>query len=413
MKVLHLSAAAETTGAGKATLLTHRALLKCNIDSRVLFLKSDLKEKHIFSYHKQGLYYAFFRLLTTFLDKSYLRKYKNKKAQIFSPGFHGVPLKTNKHILWADIIHIHWANHGFINIKEISEWNKPIIWTLRDMWALTGGCHYSFECQGFKEKCGNCPVLQSNDIKDLSFKSLLYKDRIFKDLSIRWIAISSWLKDITEKSKILNGKKVDIVFSGVDSSIFKIGNKENLRLKYNFCNSDKIILLGAGDFRESYKGFDFVLELLNKMDSTLRILTFGSKGFLENEIPQQAKHLGFLSADTLQELYSLADVFLGPSIAEAFGKTFLEAQMCGCPVLCFDDTGPADIIIHKETGYLAKLCNAEDLLKGLHYCLNTNFNREEIRNKAISKFDINSVAMCYKNIYEESYLDWSNGGTYR
>jgi glycosyltransferase involved in cell wall biosynthesis len=408
MRVLHLSAAAETTGAGKATLLTHEALLNHNIDSRVFLLKSELDAKNVSSYHKQGVFYSIRRLISTFVDRSYVKKYKNRKDQIFSSGFHGLPLKNNRHLKWADVIHIHWANHGFIDIKEIAKWNKPVVWTLRDMWAFTGGCHQSFDCLGFEKNCGNCPVLSSANANDLSFKALTHKRNILTGLPIRWIAISSWLKDRAGKSKILNVKKIDVVFSGVDSTMFRIGNKAILRGKYNFSITDKIIVLGAGDFREEYKGFSYVIDVLNRMDSNIKILTFGSKGFDEGEIQQKSIHFGFISSDILEELYSLADVFFSPSIAEAFGKTFLEAQMCGCPVVCFDETGPADIIIHKETGYLAKFKDIDDLLVGLEYCLRTNFEASTIRNKAVSIFDISNIALDYIKIYEESYLDWSN-----
>lgn len=48
----------------------------------------------------------------------------------------------------ADIIYIHWALKGLLNlnsIEKIAQLNKPVIVFLHDMWAITGGCHhYSF-----------------------------------------------------------------------------------------------------------------------------------------------------------------------------------------------------------------------------------------------------------------------------
>ena len=48
----------------------------------------------------------------------------------------------------ADIINLHWINGGFLSLKsleKLSELNKPVVWTLHDMWAFTGGCHYNSE----------------------------------------------------------------------------------------------------------------------------------------------------------------------------------------------------------------------------------------------------------------------------
>lgn len=69
-------------------------------------------------------------------------------------------------------------------------------------------------------------------------------------------------------------------------------------------------------------------------------------------------HLGSVSADELEALYSLADGLLFPSLAEGFGWPIAEAQACGCPVftsdrapmtevagpaaVCFDPTRPEE-----------------------------------------------------------------------
>lgn len=407
VRVLHLSAASENTGAGKAVLLTHQSLLHYNIESRVLFLKSNMRKEFIYSYDKLGYLSFVRRYFYTFLDNLFLKCYRNRKSSIFSPGLIGLPLKNNTHLIWADVIHIHWANHGFIDIHEIKKWNKPIVWTLRDMWAFTGGCHYSFDCLGYENHCGVCPALNSSKKRDLSFKGINNKN-VLNQLSIRWVAISSWMKSKAKRSNILKNAKIDIVYSGVDGNQYAIGNKNELRKKYNFSKDDRIIILGAANFRDEYKGFSYVLKVLNELSQDIKVITFGSTSFQSGEIEQPTTHFGFVSSDILQELYSISDVFFSPSIAEAFGKTFLEAQMCGCPVVCFDETGPSDIIEHKISGYLAKYKDAQDLVNGLEFCLNNNFDRVQIRNRVISKFDIRNIALGYKTIYEESYLDWSS-----
>jgi hypothetical protein len=71
----------------------------------------------------------------------------------------------------ADVIHLHWVNQGFLSLKNIyqlSALGKPIVWTLHDMWAFTGGCHYSSDCVRFKEVCGFCPYLRNPGPEGLS-----------------------------------------------------------------------------------------------------------------------------------------------------------------------------------------------------------------------------------------------------
>ena len=69
-----------------------------------------------------------------------------------------------------------------------------MIWTLRDMWAFTGGCHYSFDCDKYQLKCGSCAVLGSFNKHDLSTLVLKNKIKYLSKSPILWVAISNWIK---------------------------------------------------------------------------------------------------------------------------------------------------------------------------------------------------------------------------
>ncbi len=77
-----------------------------------------------------------------------------------------------------DIVHLHWINGGMIKIEDLLKIKKPLVWSLHDMWAFTGGCHYDEECQKYKQNCGNCKVLGSKKEKDLSRKVWNRKKRV-------------------------------------------------------------------------------------------------------------------------------------------------------------------------------------------------------------------------------------------
>src|SRR5690606_26435095 len=87
--------------------------------------------------------------------------YRHRSKRIFSTGFSGFCLKDHPTIVDSDIVHLHWVT-GLISTKHIAKLEKPIVWTLRDMWPVTGGCHYSMECERFAVGCGHCPQLGSN-----------------------------------------------------------------------------------------------------------------------------------------------------------------------------------------------------------------------------------------------------------
>jgi glycosyltransferase involved in cell wall biosynthesis len=404
LKVLHISGASKSSGAGYAALMTHNALIENEVCSKILFLVGENElNSRVYHYSSGSILKKVLRFATTTIDRLPNWLYVKRKNQIFSLGFFGLKHRNSKLFDWADIIHIHWSNHGLIDIKEIVRWNKPVIWTLRDMWAFTGGCHYSLGCDKYQKKCGACPVLGSVYNRDLSTLGFKYKERYLSNSLISWVAISDWMRSKAMSSTILNGKHIPIVFSGIDCKVFKLRCTKESRQFFGLPFEKKIILIGAGNLREEYKGFNYVINTLNLIDENYLIVTFGAGQINKTEIPQNIINLGYIrNPEELSILYNSSDVFFAPSIAEAFGKTFAEAQACGLPVLCFDETGPAEIVEHTNTGYIAEFKNETDLLKGIQFCLNTSFDRSSISKRAICLFDINKTAVDYIALYKAS-----------
>jgi glycosyltransferase involved in cell wall biosynthesis len=405
MKVLHLCSANSMTGAGGAALMTHEMLLNVGVDSRILFLvENKSTAKGEYSYVNNKVFRRIQRKLTTFLDSFLLYFYRSRESRLFSPGLFGLKLHRHSLILWADIIHVHWVNHGFVDISEISKWDKKIVWTLRDMWAFTGGCHYTLDCEKYQKVCTSCVHLGSKKTHDLAYFSFSNKFKYLNKTNITWVAISSWMKDAANKSNILCGQDVQIVFSGIRTDDFYLGDKNIARLKLGIEVEKKVILIGATSLKEKYKGFDFIIDCLNAISSDIFVIVFGRDILYDHELKQDIMNVGFVeSSDSLRVLYNAADVFLSPSIAEAFGKTFAEAQSCGLPVVCFDNTGPADIILHRKTGYIAEFGDLKDLICGVNYCLENNLDSRYIRERAVELFDIKSSVNKYLNIYKQKY----------
>ena len=70
--------------------------------------------------------------------------------------------------LAPDILNLHWVSGGFVPIEALAQFQQPLVWTLHDMWPMTGGCHYSHGCDRYQKACGRCPQLDSHTDWDLS-----------------------------------------------------------------------------------------------------------------------------------------------------------------------------------------------------------------------------------------------------
>ena len=207
MKVLIVNTFDIQGGAARAAYRLHRSLLDAGIDSQMLVQKKSNDDYAVIgptSKIEKAL-----NFLKPHLDQLPVKFYKNKTKTLFSPAWIGskkIIQKINE--IDPDIVHLHWICGGMIKIEDIIKIKAPIVWSLHDMWAFTGGCHYDESCNGFKYRCGNCKVLGSNRKRDLSRKVFKRKEKIFnKRQNIVIVGLSKWLSECSKNSTLLKDKK--------------------------------------------------------------------------------------------------------------------------------------------------------------------------------------------------------------
>jgi len=107
----------------------------------------------------------------------------------------------------------------------------------------------------------------------------------------------------------------------------------------------------------------------------------------------------------LRLAYSASHVFVAPSKMDGFGKTLAESMACGTPVVCFNATGPKDIVDHKINGYKAIPFKAEDLATGIDWILSDENRYKKLcmkaREKAMVSFDVEKASKKYVELYED------------
>ncbi len=278
----------------------------------------------------------------------------------------------------ADIIHIHWINQGFLSltdIKKLIALRKPIVWTMHDMWPMTGICHHSWGCKRYQTQCGHCPFLHSNKESDLS--TITWKKKQFmKDSKIQLVAVSSWLASLSKESFLTKDLDVKVIPNVIDTTIFTPKNRNEMRDLHSLPNDKKIIVVGAARLNDPIKGFEYLMKaitILSKKRSDIFLILFGGikhdASFL-SKIPIPYKYFGSLNDPSIiSQIYSAADVTVVSSHYETFGQTIIEGMACGSPAVSFDNSGQTDIIDHQINGYLAKYKDADDLAAGIEWVI--------------------------------------------
>ncbi|MCR9684644.1 glycosyltransferase [Vibrio antiquarius] len=369
--VVHIVGGKLNSGAARGAYWLHTELRNQGVESYLLVNDSGKHEDDniIFLLNKKRYVFSniLIRMANLFVRKTLLRKVEN----IFSNGFFGYFLHKHPIVKKADIVNLHWINDGIVSLYSISKLNKTTFWTVRDMWPITGGCHYSMDCEQYLTKCGSCPVLNSRSSKDFSRFIFEYKKNIIKDNNIKAIAISNWVKDVVDRQGVFpQSVKVP---NFIDNKSFYFD-----REIYSSSSFFRV-LLGAQNINDFYKGFKDAIESINRLSLILEVpisvTTFGavsdSLAMLFND-SVTINQVGFIDSNKLREIYNSSDVFLMPSHMETFGKTTLEALACGLPVVAYNSTGPKDIILHEYNGYLSSPYNSESLAEGLMWVYSNN-----------------------------------------
>lgn len=266
-----------------------------------------------------------------------------------------------------DIVHFHNLHSNYIgieDIKEISRYCSKIVITLHDMWILTGGCAHSCECTKWKEEeCRNCHGNYSMRYFGMASWMLKKKRNAFKGADITYVVPSEWLYRKLRQS-YLKEEDIRVINNGIDLNVYQVYPKEAMRKKHCLPKAKNILLFVANGMNNIYKGFPYLLKALEmlKNKENYALLIVGNKPDEKLELLNYDVYMkGYITTQTeMNELYSAADLYIHPSMADVFPFTPMEAMASGTPVLAFE-TGGIPEIVNEDNGWLAEAGNAEQL----------------------------------------------------
>jgi glycosyltransferase involved in cell wall biosynthesis len=406
MKVLIVNTYDTDGGAARAAYRLHNALLFEGVQSVMLVqkkLSNDLSIQSAVSIKQKII-----AKLKPYIDQLPLFFYKKKSANLFSTAWISFgDILSQINAFKPDIVHLHWIAKGVLSIEEIGRIKVPIVWTMHDSWAFTGGCHIPEACVRYKSACGSCPVLGSNNTNDLSSKILKKKHDIFSSIhNMTIVGVSRWLQACAQSSSLFKDKNVHCIPNPINTELFFPIKKLSAKKKINIRNNKHLILFGAASATSDLnKGFAKLIEAINQLPiKNVELVVFGNTDYPKGFFCKYKTHfLGYINDDIfLKNVYSAADVMVVPSLIEAFGQSASEAMACGTPVVAFNTTGLVDIVEHKKNGYLAQSYDTSDLANGIKWVLSsTNYPQLSVnaRNTVLAKFDNHIVASAYKALY--------------
>lgn len=382
MKIAILSTSATVGGAAIVTASLADALSGRGHDVRLFTIEGKRELKPSYLAERLGIFL-----------RNGLRRDSLFKVSMADFGVRGIVDRVREFA--PDAIILGWINQGFLSLRQISDISAiaPSFQVMHDMWNFTGICHYSFGCMRFTGHCGDCPMLAPfmRGDRDLSVKGWERKKRFYARTPMRFIAVSSWVKGMAQRSSLLRDADITVIPNVYPLDDLVIG-----------CKEPGLIAWGAERLDNPIKGLGLAVEALNRLPADLnaRVVFFGgykdTSALRELRIPYELT--GPLTSDGVRQLLGRAQVVLSTALYETFGNTLIEGQACGAVPVSFNRGGQVDIIRHKESGFLADFGDVEAIARGIEWAMTDAPSPQSLRQAAERNFSATSVALRYESI---------------
>lgn len=423
LKVVIVNRSDRTGGAAVVSFRLMEALRAAGVDARMLVVEklsdspyvetvaSPLAVKIPFVAERLGIF------LADGLDRGNLFKIDN--------GAWGLPLWHHPLIEDADVVCLNWINQGMLSLKgirRIGDMGKPIVWTMHDMWNLTGICHHAGTCARWLMACGDCPLLGRLAFSgDMSHSVFCRKERLYRRLKgedathpgIAFVAVSSWLSDLGRRSPLLRDMPVEVIPNAFPVDDFPAPDTVD-DWRREVSTKEFTVTIGAARLDDSVKGLPLLVEAtrhLRETDPVLasrtRLVTFGGlkdPHALDN-LAVAHTHLGPVAGRArIREIFRRASVVVSSSLYETLPGTLIEGMACGAVPVAFDRGGQVDIVDHKTTGYLAHITDdpeesARNLAEGLVWAASCGVSGSLTAESVRKRFSADSVAARYIRLF--------------
>jgi glycosyltransferase involved in cell wall biosynthesis len=410
MKVLLVSTFDRVGGAAQAAYRLHQGLNvlppELSVTSQMLVQRKSSHDATVLA-PQTRLDRAIARLRSP-LDRLPLYRYGQRQ------GFYSVQwlpdhLPQTVAPLQPDVINLHWTGRGFVQIETLKRLNRPLVWTLHDMWAFTGGCHYSDGCDRYQQQCGACPQLHSARDADLTRWIWQRKATAWRELPVTLVSPSRWLADCARKSALFHGHRIEVIPYGLDLQLYKPIQRSEARQQLGLPQDKPLVLFGALEATsDRRKGFHLLLEVMQRLrlepSPSLDLVILGS------DRPPHPPDFGFpvhylghiQDAEAIAMSYAAANVFVAPSLQDNLPNTVLEALACGTPCVAFDIGGMPDMINHRSNGYLARPFDCDDFAAGLRWVLQAGDRLgDNARAQAEQAFSLEQQARHYQQLFTD------------
>lgn len=243
-----------------------------------------------------------------------------------------------------------------------------------DYSQMSGGCHFTGDCQRYKIGCGMCPAFHSKRKNDFTAWNVRYRKRVYDKVK-PIVGGNDYMYQFYKESFLLKDVRIEIGESPIiNTTIFHPIDRDCLYKKYNIPENKKhILMFGCQSLDDERKGISYLMEafdvlfrlLGDKSDKVLIIAVGNHFEKIKDRIEFDSKSFGYVPMNTLPDLYSLATMFVCPSVNDAGPMMVNQSLCCGTPVVGFDMGAVKQVVKDRGTGICVPLRDSDALAEGM------------------------------------------------
>lgn len=408
MRILQISHYDRQGGACIAAYRQHQALLRAGVDSRMWVRHKETADPAVMAHcPPAGISGRVRRLL-----RRYYLASQQKRAGFLGELFddrseHGGQERVG--IPECDLINVQFSQ-GFLDHPSFFralDPSIPVVVTLHEMSWFTGGCSYAGDCINFRESCGHCPLLANPGENDFSRRAWLRREEAFARRpagSLNFVADSRWIAEQAKASGLLKDYPVSVIHYGLDTAVYQPLDRQASRHAFGIPDHLPVVAFCAASVTDERKGMKHLVEAMEGLPEKPFLLTWG-RSFPKALETVPHLHLGHIDSEHLMALtYNAADLFVMPSLEEAFGQTALEALACAVPVVAFEVGGIPDMVRSEKTGLLVPKKDSRALSSAMRRLLGNSQFAQKLgqsgRAMVVDEFTYARNAEKYRKLYQ-------------
>lgn len=391
MNVVQINAVYHYSSTGRSTEEMHLSFIEKGIKSYVFCTNHEEPKKNIYRIGNIRDY-KIHALVSRVLGK---QGYYSKSPTI---GLLARLDEIKPDVVILRNLHANYANVPIL-LNYLAKNDIATIVVLHDCWFFTGHCcHYTEDaCYKWEKECHHCPILHKYNKSlffDNSRKIFRDKKRLFGEINrLAVIGVSDWITNEARRSLLGNARIIQRIYNWIDLDVFRPIPSEDLRKELGIAN-EQFVVLGVAQGWSDAKGLSIFISVAHRFPD-MKVVMVG-KMPEKQELLLNIISVGTLSdVNSLAKYYSMADVFINPSIQETFGKVSAEALACGTPVIANDATANPEIV--GDCGVVVHNNDIQSIFKAVENIKQKGKSCYSLacRNRAISLFEKNKIVKEY------------------